>query len=75
VSAPGFADLDSTKRVRGIAMGTQKDFEEMNAYLEEKQVRLDALVVDRPFSFANAKDAYDRLESGKFYGKIIIKIE
>jgi D-arabinose 1-dehydrogenase-like Zn-dependent alcohol dehydrogenase len=56
-------------------MGTRKDFDEMNAYLEEKKVHFDALLVDQPFVFANAKDAYDRLESGKFYGKIIIKIE
>jgi D-arabinose 1-dehydrogenase-like Zn-dependent alcohol dehydrogenase len=75
VSAPEFEDLDGTKHVRGIAMGTRKDFEEMNAYLEEKQVRLDPLVVDQPFSFANAKDVYGRLESGRFYGKMVIKIE
>jgi D-arabinose 1-dehydrogenase-like Zn-dependent alcohol dehydrogenase len=63
-----------TNSDRGIAMGSKADFEEMNCYLEEKKVHLDPLLVDRPFSFDNVKDAYDRLESGKFHGKIIIKV-
>lgn len=63
-----------TKGNRGIAIGTKADFEEMNHYIEEKKVHFDALLVDRPFPFANVKDAYDRLESGNFHGKIVIKI-
>lgn len=55
-------------------MGTRKDFEEMNAFIEEKNVRFDALLVDQPFAFERAKDAYDRLESGKFHGKIVIRV-
>lgn len=45
----------------------------MNGYLEKNEVHFDRLLVDRPFSFADAKDAYDLLECGKFHGKIIIK--
>lgn len=56
-------------------MGTRKDFEEMNRYLENKKVHFDRLLVDQPFAFANAKDAFDRLESGKFHGKIVIKVD
>ena len=56
-------------------MGTRNDFEEMNHYLEEKNVHFDNLLVEKPFAFADAKAAYDRLESGKFYGKLIIKID
>ena len=55
-------------------MGSKADFEEMNRYIEEKKISFDPIVVDRPFSFANVKDAYDRLESGKFHGKIVIKV-
>jgi D-arabinose 1-dehydrogenase-like Zn-dependent alcohol dehydrogenase len=55
-------------------MGTRDDFEEMNRYLEEKEVHFDSLLNDEPFAFANAKSAYKHLESGKFHGKIIIKI-
>lgn len=55
-------------------MGTRNDFEEMNRYLEEKKVHFDSLLVDKPFAFADAKDAYSRLESGKFHGKIVIQV-
>lgn len=54
-------------------MGTRDDFEEMNLYLEEKNVHFKSLLVDEPFAFAEADKAYERLESGKFHGKIIIK--
>lgn len=46
----------------------------MNRYLEEKQIHFDRLLVDEPFAFKDAEAAYDRLESGKFHGKIIIKM-
>ena len=56
-------------------MGTKNDFEEMNRYLEEKKVQFKALLVDEPFAFADADKAYERLESGRFHGKIVIKTE
>lgn len=64
-----------TDYIRGIAMGSRADFEEMNSYLEEKNVHFTPILVDKPFAFADSKAAYDRLESGKFHGKIVIKIE
>jgi D-arabinose 1-dehydrogenase-like Zn-dependent alcohol dehydrogenase len=56
-------------------MGTRSDFEGMNRYLEQNKIHFDVLLKDDPFTFDKAQDAYDRLESGKFYGKVIIKIE
>lgn len=56
-------------------MGTKSDFEEMNRYLEQNNVHFDVLLVDDPFTFDKAQDAYERLESGKSHGKVIIKIE
>ncbi|KAH6622101.1 hypothetical protein C7974DRAFT_216169 [Boeremia exigua] len=67
--------MGKAAKLKGIAMGTRDDFEEMNRYLEKGNVHFDALLVDRPFAFANAKDAYDRLESGKFHGKIVISVD
>ncbi|OSS53180.1 hypothetical protein B5807_02533 [Epicoccum nigrum] len=74
--APGqiMALMHKMATLKGIAMGTRDDFEEMNRYLEEKEVHFDSLLNDEPFAFANAKSAYKHLESGKFHGKIIIKI-
>lgn len=67
--------LRLTDKARGIAMGTKKDFEEMNRYLEEKKVHFKSILADEPFAFADAEKAYARLESGKFTGKIVIKTE
>lgn len=69
------ATLNLTKHARGIAMGTRSDFEEMNRYLEENSIHFKPLLVDVPFTFADAQKAYERLASGKFYGKIVIKTE
>ena len=62
-------------RSRGIAVGSRSDFEDMNRYLQEHKVHFDRLLVDEPFAFADAKEAYARLESGEFHGKIIIKTD
>ncbi|KAH7074114.1 hypothetical protein FB567DRAFT_597275 [Paraphoma chrysanthemicola] len=61
-------------KVKGIGIGSKAQFEDMNRYIEENKVRFDVLVNHRPFAFAEAKDAYALLESGKFHGKIVIKV-
>lgn len=66
--------MSKSAKVKGIAMGSKADFEEMNRYIEEEKIHFDPLLFGSPYSFANAKDAYDHLESGKFHGKIIIKV-
>ncbi|KAF3046207.1 hypothetical protein E8E11_009006 [Didymella keratinophila] len=75
--APGqiMSLMSKSAKLKGIAMGTKNDFEEMNRYLEEKKVHFNPLLVDEPFAFADADKAYARLESGKFHGKIVIKTE
>lgn len=55
-------------------MGSKADFEEMNRYIEDKKIRLDPLLAHPAYSFDQVQQAYDRLESGKFTGKIIIKV-
>ncbi|KAF1933712.1 GroES-like protein [Didymella exigua CBS 183.55] len=75
--APGqiMSLMHKSAKLQGIAMGTRDDFEEMNRHLEEKKVHLAPLLTDEPFTFANAEKAYERLESGNFHGKIVIKTE
>lgn len=58
---------------RGIAVGPKVDFEALNRFIEEKNIRLDT-IVDRVFDFEDSKAAFDYLKSGKHVGKVVIKL-
>ncbi|KAH7069879.1 hypothetical protein BKA63DRAFT_90456 [Paraphoma chrysanthemicola] len=66
--------MQKNAKVKGIGIGSKAQFADMNRHIEEKKVQFDTLVFDRLFAFAEAKDAYALLESGKFHGKIVIKV-
>ena len=57
--------------VSGIYVGSRADFEAMNAFMEEHQIRP---VIDRVFSFEQAQEAYDFMGNGSFMGKIVIAL-
>jgi NADPH:quinone reductase-like Zn-dependent oxidoreductase len=56
-------------RIQGIYVGNKQMFEEMNAAISLHRLRP---VVDRVIPFAETKQAYQLLESGKHFGKIVI---
>lgn len=70
-----FADLASAQkndrgvRVDAVYVASVRHFEAMNALIEKAGVRP---VVDRVFSFEQAKEAYRCLERGDHFGKIVI---
>ncbi|KAK3327065.1 chaperonin 10-like protein [Cercophora scortea] len=66
--------LGKTASIEGIILGSKLQFEELNRFLEEKQVRLQPLV-DRVFEFDESKAAFDYLYSGRHVGKIVIKVQ
>lgn len=59
-------------RLTHIYVGSRKDFEAMNAFLADHRIKP---VIDRVFSFAEAPAAFDYLEGGGFFGKIVIRID
>ena len=59
-------------RLDGIYVGSRKSFENLNAFLKHHEIRP---VVDRVFSFEDAAKAYDHLERGTHFGKVVVKIE
>ena len=61
-----------TKNVRlhGIETGSREMFEEMNRFIETRQLKP---VVDRTFAFKEAREALKYLESGAHFGKVAIK--
>ena len=52
-------------------MGSRDDFDKMNEFLTEHQLRP---VIDRVFTFEEAAAAYEYLESGAHMGKIVITL-
>ncbi|KAJ5325303.1 uncharacterized protein N7506_008405 [Penicillium brevicompactum] len=63
--------LRRTVTLKGIINGPKDRFEEMIRFYEEHQIRP---VVNRVFSFAEAKQAFEFLESGSHFGKVVIKV-
>jgi len=55
--------------VSGIYVGSRADFEAMNAFIAEHEIEP---VVDRVFSFEDAPAAFDFMENGSYFGKIVI---
>lgn len=56
--------------VSGIFVGARTHFEAMNAFITRHAIRP---VIDRVFDFADADAAYIHMESGRHFGKIVIR--
>jgi NADPH:quinone reductase-like Zn-dependent oxidoreductase len=57
--------------LKGILNGPKDRFEEMLGFYEEKKIKP---VVDKVFSFGEAKEAFQFLYKGEHFGKVVIKI-
>ncbi|KAG1732679.1 chaperonin 10-like protein [Suillus paluster] len=57
--------------LRGILIGSVKQFEDMNRLITAHRIRP---VIDKVFSFEEATDAYAYLDSQKHVGKVVIKL-
>jgi NADPH:quinone reductase-like Zn-dependent oxidoreductase len=55
----------------GIYVGSRADFDAMNRFIGEHKIRP---VVDRVFAFEDAARAYDFMDNGSYFGKIVIKV-
>jgi len=56
-------------RLQGISIGSVRMFENMNALIEKRRIKP---VIDKVYPFAQAHEAYARLESAAHFGKIVI---
>jgi NADPH:quinone reductase-like Zn-dependent oxidoreductase len=55
----------------GIYVGSRADFEALNAFMAEHEIHP---VIDRVFGFEEAPAAFDLMENGSFFGKIVIRL-
>jgi NADPH:quinone reductase-like Zn-dependent oxidoreductase len=67
---PVMALMGSNAIASGIYVGSRDDFEAMNAFIEKHKIKP---VIDRTFELKDAQAAYDLMESGSFFGKIVIR--
>ena len=58
-------------KILGSTMGSPDDFSEMLKYINEKNI---SPVVDKIFDLENITDAFERMNEGKQFGKIVIRI-
>lgn len=68
---PSHALMGGNSTASGIYVGSRADFEALNAFLAAHPVRP---VIDRVFPFDEAPAAYDYLDSGALFGKVVIRI-
>ncbi len=58
-------------RASGIYVGSRADFEAMNTFIGEHQLRP---VIDKEFKFDDAAAAFTYMDSGSLFGKVVISI-
>jgi NADPH:quinone reductase-like Zn-dependent oxidoreductase len=63
--------LFKNARIQGILVGSREMFEEMNRAFEVNRVQP---IIDKVFSFDQAREAYRHLESGAHFGKVVITV-
>jgi NADPH:quinone reductase-like Zn-dependent oxidoreductase len=68
---PAMSLMLNNATASGIYVGSRADFEAMNRFIEEHHVKP---VIDKTFEFKDAPAAFDLMESGNFFGKIVIRL-
>ncbi len=63
--------VGGAKRLVGIFVGSRKMFEDLNRVVSTAEIRP---VVDRTFTFDQAREAYEHLASGSHFGKVTIRV-
>ena len=64
-----FVTLNAT--ASGIYVGSRADFEALNAFLSEHQIKP---VVDKVFELTDAPAAFEAMDNGDFFGKVVIRL-
>ena len=63
--------IPGSKKLVGIFVGSRTHLEELGRFVTEAKIRP---VIDRVFPFAEARAAYEHLESGGHFGKVVIAV-
>ena len=55
----------------GLYVGSRENFEAMNEFIAQHKIQP---IVDKVFEFKDAPAAFELMESGNFFGKIVIRM-
>jgi NADPH:quinone reductase-like Zn-dependent oxidoreductase len=66
-----FALIGGARRLSGIYVGSRQMLEDLNRLIEVANIHP---VVDRTFPFEAAREAYEFLDAGKHFGKVVIQV-
>jgi NADPH:quinone reductase-like Zn-dependent oxidoreductase len=66
-----FPIVTKAATVFGIYVGSREMFEGLNRALEQARIRP---VIDKVFPFESAREAYEYMENGSHFGKIVIRL-
>ncbi|HKU88426.1 MAG TPA: NAD(P)-dependent alcohol dehydrogenase [Steroidobacteraceae bacterium] len=68
---PAHALMGRNVTASGIYVGSRADFEALNAFLDSHRFKP---AIDRVFEFDDAPAAYDYMDSGTLFGKVVIRV-
>jgi len=68
---PAHALMGRTATASGIYVGSRADFEALNAFLGKHRFKP---AIDKVFEFDNAPAAFDYMDSGNLFGKVVIRL-
>ena len=68
---PSMALLHANATVSGIYVGSRANFEAMIAFIESHRIRP---VIDRIYALDDAAAAYQRIDGGEHFGKVVIQL-
>jgi NADPH:quinone reductase-like Zn-dependent oxidoreductase len=70
-NVPAMSLLNANITVSGIYVGSRADFEALNAFIDAHHVKP---VIDKVYEFKDAAAAFDALDKGESFGKVVIRV-
>ncbi|HEX5160097.1 MAG TPA: NAD(P)-dependent alcohol dehydrogenase [Steroidobacteraceae bacterium] len=68
---PSYALLGRNATASGIYVGSRENFEAMNEFITKHQLKP---AIDKVFEYENAAAAFDYMDSGSLFGKVVIRL-
>jgi NADPH:quinone reductase-like Zn-dependent oxidoreductase len=62
--------IGRSTNVSGIFVGSRSEFEVMNSFIHQHRLKP---IIDRVFEFSQAQAAFEYMEQGNHFGKVVIR--